>query len=1143
MGKRGQLSLLLIVGIVVVIIFVMMIGLAATFQETKLQAQAEALISDYVQQGAIQRYVESCIDRITYDALERIGNNGGVIYDHEACTTNTCSAEEILQGNDCGEEYVAICKLHFQHLNTEEPNFLPLKENNITYNISYGIEQQQNQHTLEDGNRVHCVDFPIPAYPYEAISLANLRMQYVFENYGNCRDPVSGPVGYYNLTKLCDKEGVNRQGEVDQQYQSPCGPRSYSTVDGEKTIESMMNEYIRLKMIQCTRGGFQAFRDNQGNLIETSEESVSANVIMSDGGFSVNITYPFNVTISERTPMLLFHTFTKEFSTRLKEVYRLAQDMITEESRDINKDFIEAGLESLRFQEGFSIERIPNACISCEDDDICPCIPSRNRADDIIKIKDNRSLIDGRPFTFFFAMRNRIPVLDYINEQGGAKYDIVRVAGEPIIITPLGVDPDELITEYEYQGWHQDYLEKICLDNNCVDQIEADVSCLDGGATATPDCRSNPEKYMYRYVTVPPFNPSLITYDPDMPADEDVPQPDYKAWMEDENENPLNWDRHDGASTIYTTNFDMGYHEIRVITSDPEGLYDYQDVKVFISDVCEVIAVGYNNYEDIDNLYASIEDLYYVDPSSTICIFPNIEKYRYIDLLEEGIFSSPGFERPPADPTLQLPPSEIDITTIPDDHFKVYNDNDPTHTVQVSARVEGTWGPPFLLGVEVYQCLPHRNEDTFPYPYHELNSNDYHGLDENYVVVVDPFDANHLCCIGDSPEPIGLDWGTPYGQAERCFLYEEYGGWIAFREEAELNKFRTNFNFLNIGIIFEDNDNIITTPGDNEWDSLNDIFKRTFERYCDGDRGNVCGGDAEQLWMVEAACSDDDYDDGQIAGCQGPNDNAIRGTAGACIAYGQGVTFEEQFSLRALRDTGEDPDENDLVANGYCGLERQSSIDNTGWNDGSGVYDCFGKCYSGSCQFADRDDCVCAYATGNNAVCNNVPADALTGEGYRLGTCNIFGEDWFEDRCVDDCVVEDRGPRYFYDGNTCSTIPQCHDKQRNELTFPIVCSDGQDYFADECIDGQAVDRAYYCKWSADGSCSADIECDQKELVDYGVTYGFLFDGGYCTDLCSYIDCNGYAAYDNAGQLDCYESCINNDQCAEGYNCQAGVCIN
>lgn len=98
---------------------------------------------------------------------------------------------------------------------------------------------------------------------------------------------------------------------------------------------------------------------------------------------------------------------------------------------------------------------------------------------DILIIEDTKSIIDGKPYRFQFAIENRRPALDFIDESVtpdkyyywyinatyeknltklyngpgypiSDSYNIVNKTGNILKIFPLGIDPDEEDLTYNY---------------------------------------------------------------------------------------------------------------------------------------------------------------------------------------------------------------------------------------------------------------------------------------------------------------------------------------------------------------------------------------------------------------------------------------------------------------------------------------------------------------------------------------------------------------------------------------------------------------------------------------------------------------------------------------------------------------------
>jgi hypothetical protein len=94
--------------------------------------------------------------------------------------------------------------------------------------------------------------------------------------------------------------------------------------------------------------------------------------------------------------------------------------------------------------------------------DVCTQCKNYGKYDDIVVIKDEKSMINGKPFVFAFAVQNRYPALEYIDESSSI---LTADVGGTIHIEPIAYDPDEddhgshdyMEHRYVYGGWKEDY--------------------------------------------------------------------------------------------------------------------------------------------------------------------------------------------------------------------------------------------------------------------------------------------------------------------------------------------------------------------------------------------------------------------------------------------------------------------------------------------------------------------------------------------------------------------------------------------------------------------------------------------------------------------------------------------------------------
>lgn len=78
--SKAQVTLFIILGIVILVIFGFVFTITQTAHEKKLEAEIEKPISDFLKSKTINYYVTTCLDKASREALTLIGTQGGFIY-------------------------------------------------------------------------------------------------------------------------------------------------------------------------------------------------------------------------------------------------------------------------------------------------------------------------------------------------------------------------------------------------------------------------------------------------------------------------------------------------------------------------------------------------------------------------------------------------------------------------------------------------------------------------------------------------------------------------------------------------------------------------------------------------------------------------------------------------------------------------------------------------------------------------------------------------------------------------------------------------------------------------------------------------------------------------------------------------------
>jgi len=322
----------------------------------------------------VKEYVTGCLEQYTNDGLELIGRQGGKLISDE---------------NDLSYE---------------------------GYKVAYGIKKS-------DSREEH--------YPYRGALIRNsdeLKFKNYFGNY------VTGFDDHLSfLTPLC-----NWKEDSPNYFNIEGAKKTCETYGREDTIQDYLTRYLKEKMDNCDVAN--AFPE-----YNIKEEEVNIKVIIGEDDLIINVEYPIEASKGETKKKLL--DFSINPKVRLKKIHELASHLIGWEDSeglgilprgDVTNLFFDiirdAGSLDLGCRKvdkiekvsclypGMEIIKVYNVCPSC----------SGNKFDDILNITDKNSIINGKPFTFLFAIENRRPALDYI---------------EPIslgeTVEAFGYDPDD----------------------------------------------------------------------------------------------------------------------------------------------------------------------------------------------------------------------------------------------------------------------------------------------------------------------------------------------------------------------------------------------------------------------------------------------------------------------------------------------------------------------------------------------------------------------------------------------------------------------------------------------------------------------------------------------------------------------------
>ncbi|MBI2548348.1 hypothetical protein HYW21_03285 [Candidatus Woesearchaeota archaeon] len=1054
-SMKAQITMFMILGIVILAAFGFVFYVNEIMSQIRLQHKVDQIMEDVLETTALDYYVTICLESATQEALAIASLQGGRIYETQIPGTKQFQGPPSLAYGS-----------FVLPLNMSQTVF---GENATLINVSYGIARPNL--TVSQWHP------DVPYYPY-------LQDSYTFlvedpqaydtrykDTLGNFRRPE------HILPALCDRYGMNALQSFNYSANGTnytvwvrCRESWFDTVN--TSDHSSIQEQLQFAIANKTRAcvDFPTLSAYFG--LNITEGNITSKILFSDAYVDSYLDYPLVFSVAGREPITKFLTFATRQNIRFMYVYDTAMQIIEADTNNVFFDMVTDAYSLTRggkpyLQEGMTVFKEVQPC---KRYDLCP---QTGNYSDIYVIQDNNSLIDGRPLRFQFAIENRKPALNYITFSNySGVYDLILRENETIVIDPYAYDPDEdfhsplfldlfnrtyMLDYYVYRGWKEDYDEWFDF-SCCIPPIgSGSVNCTDD--TLASQC-------VVRNLNAP------------------------QQWST----SSLFQQTSRSANYNLTLN-DTGPHEVSVYVFDEEnGSFDYQDITILVMDTAQARPNGSNEYDDIPDNYASIEDRYILDATRSLAVYSPTTWFMWFDE-QEATYLYQGPE-----PLVTIPQGAtiLNMSSYPFTRPLPGIDTSPlNHTINLSVSSLGSPFHSAIMNVSVFYCLPHRTE-TASFPYHNLSLASYVG--RNYSSLDDPFQANHACCSDDA-----VMYGS-YTLGNSCFTYEEYGSHYSFNNDLFLasslpvspSTYTVTYYDLAGGQIAQ---GPITLPIMLLYPYDNDLYQRSFERSCDGTRGNVCQGAADEKRESIAECPDklEPWYDERCSGPEEAYRNTASATPLACTQYITGKTFESIFQ------NGQGNCSHDRVCTTGSGAGKYH------YNTPSGRFSCVGQCgSSGNCDYGTA--CYCDQSCGANSYCNQKQP------GYRIGRCDQVGQVYFEDKCTNDCLLQDTTPVFKCTGSCSCTEPQCDGHVAGDALG--VCNRaGTTWFEDQCTSNAgATDITTICKLNA-------ATCDDNNVAVRGVRIADTFCNGQapgavfgsgsrleqgCEFDCTGVSCTPYA---------------------------------
>ncbi|MFC1723587.1 hypothetical protein ACFL0V_05595 [Nanoarchaeota archaeon] len=858
-GRKAQITMFMLIGIFIVAVFLMMMWLNTRVGVGTLEAPSEKLALDLLKTGSIPYYVGLCLEKHSKEALNYVGQQGGNIYNYQNGP----------QSNP--NKYIPL---------DYDRDYLPIR-------VSYGISAPY----LRNGSL-----FPEPpGWPG-----GSGRLKQVPElNYLNF-----GYFGDNTLQKLCDSNGANSPFLFGPSIQQViCLANSYSDV---LSTQWQMEQYVSNVVSNCTN--WTAIRQETGyNVTPTGDVNITIRLGLTD--IWVDAFIPVQIEVGGVEPVIAVGDFHSRLPVRLKKIVELATFMTLYDTLMLDYHM---GYDYLVFSHYDPFLKI----------DIRTPLKAMGIWDDVVRIEDSRSVMDGENYIYQFVRENRYPALDLVSniqDTNFSGYDIVVMENDTIVLNPNKFadkidptagrrhqyDPDEDNLTYYYTGWKE----------TCDDWFDFDLGIP--MSVCSKNEPSHPRRHFVFPRSIEPLNP----FDTEM----------LQNWT-----NSAAYQETHRNATFTPGHEDIGPHNVTVWVCDEGGLCDYQIIRILVIDYPLLHLNGTNMFDDIRHDAASIEDFYVLSSEGTTAYFTPLLGYVFSDKQE-------GFEHVVQHPLrlLGLPlPDPVHSRGIPYiwnytyEWDKLVECGEVPCVHETNMTVTSVAVPPKGMNVSVYECLPHRNfeaEGDLMWPYNPEDK--------------DPYFQSHLCCspgtAWNTTVKVGNDYlvedeilaGDPtsvykvYESITSLKLYVN-GSWKCDLELVELSGIGQGFflatcglttysidenriilGFISDGIYVVEQKTDLELPAWGEFFEpdkachggvpqvgaykmfnmtdmdhpmlepapvptvpdtwFNDVLAMTFARMCSGKRGNVCNGPPLLDFKQLAVC--DELWEGEIEHCMGPN--------------------------------------------------------------------------------------------------------------------------------------------------------------------------------------------------------------------------------------------------------------------------------
>jgi len=387
-SRKTQITMFVILGLVLLIVFVILLALVK--QAKPKTASIEQIINE-LETGRIKNQIISCMEEVATEGVEKIGANGGFIYDFEGGTIP-------FKSKISGQDYLNYSLNYANYSNS--------------YFVAYGLRENVN---------CNKINYSAPGYPYPDMLLSNLSTIYntncIYNSFYSAFD---GFFGQVTLSKLCYIARAS-------------GCEGFAKgVELGLTMQKQLESYTAARLPYCIN--FSAFTSQMLVNIEPEANPV-VEVTIHDSDILLKLNYPLKISFENQEPIVKMMNYQTTLNVRLGRAYNFLFNLLSIDAEEIDFNLTNEFIRSSYWRKGLEVRKINSPCASCH-------IPYKY--DNIIEVIDRNSLVKGKPLVLRAAVQNRRPALDKINDQ---EFDL---AAGSVNISVKAYDPDDSTINYTF---------------------------------------------------------------------------------------------------------------------------------------------------------------------------------------------------------------------------------------------------------------------------------------------------------------------------------------------------------------------------------------------------------------------------------------------------------------------------------------------------------------------------------------------------------------------------------------------------------------------------------------------------------------------------------------------------------------------